>query len=83
MRQYIQNSIEAKLSRDMDELYEKLNHKLNSLTEQNAQQSSRQSGHKKQAQKCVQGKENRVGNVTNRTFTKEQIKSLEIGHNML
>jgi hypothetical protein len=46
MWQYIQNSIEAKLSRDMDVLYEKLNRKLSSLTQKNAQQNSGQRGRK-------------------------------------
>jgi hypothetical protein len=75
MWQYIQNNIEAKLSRDMDEVYERLNRKLNSLTHQNARQNSPQSRHKKH----VHEKENRVVNLTNITFTKEQIKTLEMG----
>jgi len=74
MWQYIQNNIEAKLSRDMDEVYERLNRKLNSLTQQNAQQNSPQSRHKKH----VPEKENRVVNLTNITFTKEHIKTLEM-----
>ena len=70
MWQYIQDNIEAKLSRDMDEVYERLNHKLNSLTQQNAQQNSPQSRHKK----YVHEKEKRVVNLTNIAFTNEQIK---------
>jgi len=75
MWQYIQNNIEAKLSKDMDTVNERLNRKLNSLTQQNAQQNPPQSKHKKH----VHEKKNRVVNLTNITFTKEQIKTLEMG----
>jgi hypothetical protein len=75
MWQYIQNTIQAILSRDMDAVYERLNRKLNSLTQQNAQQSPPQIKHKKH----VHEKGNRLVNLTNTTFTKEQIKTLEMG----
>jgi len=75
MWQYIQNNIDTKLSRDMDEVYERLNRKLSSLTQQNAQQNSPQGRHKRH----VHEKENRVINLTNITFTKEQIKTIEMG----
>ena len=55
----------------MDAVYERLNRKLNSLTQQNSPQSKRK--------KHVHEKKNRVVNLTNITFTNEQIKTLEMG----
>jgi hypothetical protein len=71
---YIQYNIEAKLNREMDELYEKLNRKLNSLTWNKCQRRQ-----KTQTQTEVHEKKNRVVNLTNTTFTKEQIKTLGMG----
>ena len=75
MWQYIQENIKAKLSKDMDTVYERFNRKLNSLTQQNSQQNPPQSKRKKH----VHEKKNRLVNLTNITFTKKQIKMLEMG----
>ena len=75
MWQYIQENIKAKLSKDMDTVYERFNRKLNSLTQQNSQEIPPKSKRKKH----VHEKKNRLVNLTNITFTKKQIKMLEMG----
>jgi hypothetical protein len=56
----------------LDELYEKLNRKLNSLTRNKCEK-----GQETHTQTEIYEK-NRVENLTNITFTKEQIKTLEL-----
>jgi hypothetical protein len=63
--------IESKLSEDMNILYEKLNRKLDSLT----QQTRNLIKHKK----YTQTESSRIINLTNITFTKEQINILKLG----
>jgi hypothetical protein len=65
---------ESLSSKPFDHLYEKLNHKLSSLMLYSGQR-----GRKKHIQKDAQEKEKRAVNLTNITFTKEQIKTLEMG----
>jgi hypothetical protein len=79
MWQYIQDIIESKLSGDMDKLYDKLNQKLNALTRHNGQHNTHQKGRRGHAQMSEHERGDRVVNLTNVTFTQEQIKTLEMG----
>jgi hypothetical protein len=71
MWQYVQNNIDSKLSEDMNKLYERLNCKLDLLT----QKTKNQNKHKEN----TQTENSRVINLTNITFTKEQINTLKLG----
>jgi hypothetical protein len=68
MWRYVQNNIESELSERMNKLYERLNRKLDSLT-QNTKTANRHKENKNT-------ENNRVINLTNITFTKEQINTL-------
>jgi len=71
MWQCVRNIIESKLSEDMNILYEKFNRKLDSLT----QQTRSVYKHKE----YTQTERSRIINLTNITFTKEQINTLKLG----
>ena len=68
----IQYSIEAKFNNELSELYDKLNRKVNMLTQN-------QRGYDEHRQKHTCVRKNRVKSLTNIKFTKEQIKTLEMG----
>jgi hypothetical protein len=69
--QYVQNNIESKLSEHMKKLYERLNSKLDSLTQKKTKTKTNT--------KKTQTENSRVINLTNITFTKEQINTLKLG----
>jgi len=71
MWQYVQHNIDSKLKTYMDLLYKKLNRKLDVLT----QHIRIDNKHKEHTQMG----NNRVINMTNITFTKEQINTLKLG----
>jgi hypothetical protein len=71
MWQCVQYNIDSKLNADMDLLYTKLNRKLDALT-QHARIDNKLKEH-------TQMENNRVINMSNITFTKEQISTLKLG----
>ena len=71
MWQYIQSNIDEKLRADMNTLYTKLNKKLDNLTHHTR-------GDHKNIDK-TNTNHNRVINLSKVTFTKEQLKTLNLG----
>jgi hypothetical protein len=69
--QYVQNNIDSKLSEDTNKLYERLNRKLDSLTHKTKNENKQKEN--------TQTENRRVINLTNITFTKEQINTLKLG----
>jgi len=70
---YIQDSIERKLQEENEELYKKLNNKIDNLTKGKGTGTKRNHTHQQH------NFYKRTANLTNITFTKEELETLDLG----